>query len=336
MARVTDRLMSGAAVGDLELPSSMRVRPTGGPVGAVVEGVELAEDLTGEVVGGLVRVFNHAGLMIVPGQDRLDPERQAEVATWFGRPFSRGMVGFGDGSDKLPNVGGGPVQLLANVDPARYGSTVQGAVSGRPGEKGKPRDSAHELTIHSDVQDYAQPPDLTILHGVQVPPVAAGGNTYFYNLYQAYDELDDITRALVGGLRWRPRTSKEVLRLVSIGLEAFLAEEAERGARGEEPPERSEVRHPVARTHPVTGRKALWLSPDMTAAIDGLPPSESDKLVRRLFGHVAADHLVYTHEWTPHDVLFWDNRCVNHRRDAWDPSYERIMHRAQAGGSKPF
>lgn len=332
MPDVIDRLMSGTSLKDLALPPSLTVCPTGGPTGAVVEGVDLADDLPGDIVAALVTVFNHAGLMIVPGQNRLTPGRQAEVSQWFGMSFSRGAVGFGDGKDRIPNVNGGPVQFLANVDPATVGSTVSRTIGGSGPDY---RLASRELSIHSDVQDYPIPPDLTILHGVEVPPHSAGGNTYFYNLYAAFEALEPDVRERIVGLRWRPRTPAEILKIVEIGLEDYLERER-RGDPSVVSAEPNPVRHPVVRTHPVTGRRALWISPDMTAEIVGLDPAEGVELLDALLAHVADDRFAYTHLWTAHDVLFWDNRCVNHRRDAWDPSFTRVMHRAQAGGSRPF
>lgn len=105
-----------------------------------------------------------------------------------------------------------------------------------------------------------------------------------------------------------------------------------------EPIDDSPVEHPAVRTHPVTGRQALWLTPGFVATLCGFEekPSEGEALLERLKKHLTQPHLIYTHEWQPHDVIFWDNRCVTHARDTWDRNCLREMHRSQAGGSRPF
>lgn len=307
------RLMSGVPLEDLALPDLLDVRPTGGSCGAIIHGADLADDLPGEVIGGLLAVLCHAGMVILPGQDRLTPERQAVVTEWFGRPFVRDS-----GVDRMATVNTTPVQILGSqaADP---GSNVPAADV----------DRGRKLAPHSDVQDYQVTPDFTILHGVETPPPSAGGNTYWANLYQAYDELDEETQQLVEHLRWMPASTQATA--YRVGMQAAKEQVAKEGLQLE-----SAVRHPVVRTHPVTRRKALWIS-TFTVRVVGLGDVVAEEaLTQRLKTHVMQDHLWYRHEWTPHDVIMWDNRCVNHWREAWDPSYRRTMHRSQAGSARPF
>lgn len=311
-----DELMSGVRVDQLELPISISVRSTGATAGAIVEGVDLASDVPGDVIAALVRIFNHAGVTILPGQDRLTPERQIEVTEWFGRPYARGLVGFGDGADRIASVNNGPVQILGNIDARIRGSDKPVMERDAKGEA---------YSIHSDVQDYPVVPDLTMLHGFQVPPAHAGGSTYFYDLYAAFDALEASLRDRLVGCRWRARTTYE------MGVYVHTFEDVD------DPKGPSPVRHPVVRTHPVTRRRALWISPDFTKEIVGLgDPSEAEALRQQLLAHVADERFAYRHVWSPHDVLMWDNRCVNHRRDAYDIRFVREMHRTQAGGAVPF
>ncbi len=298
------------------LPEVMTVTATDGPCGFEIGGVDLADDLPGEVIGALMWVFYKSGFVILRGQDRLTPERQAEVTEWFGRTFVRGTMG--DGVDKMATVSSTPVQILGSAaeDPD---ANVAAADADRGGE----------LEPHSDVQDYAIPPAVTVLHGVEVVPTEAGGNTYFANLYQAYDELDTETKRRIEHLKWRPTST--LATAYRVGMKAAKESVAKNGLI-----DNSDVRHPVVRTHPVTRRKALWLS-TFTEEICGLDdPDETEALTRKLKDHVVQDHLWQKHIWAPHDVLIWDNRCMNHWREGWDTSYRRTMHRSQANGSRPF
>ncbi len=309
-------LQSGMPVTALRLAPGVSVRRTEGPVGVFVDGVDLADTLTGDQIRSLITIWNNAGVMILRGQDRLTAERQVQVVEWFGRRFSRGAGP--DAIDQLPMVGSLPVQLLSNRDRRRPGREV---ITGD-----KMAAATQELKMHSDVQDYAAPPDLTTLHAIDVPPAEAGGQTYFWDLIAAYEALDATEKERVASMRWRPTSTYKTMK--GVHQPQALANDA--------PDQASVVTHPVVRTHPHSGRKALWVS-TFTEELVGIDDAEqAETLRKKLLAHIGQDRFRYTHFWEPHDVLFWDNRSVNHARDRWDGRYLREMHRAQAGGSVPF
>jgi taurine dioxygenase len=309
-------LQSGVAASAIGVPDDVVVRAVDGPVGVVVEGIDLADDLDGDHIRALIAIWNNAGLMILRSQDRLTAERQAAVAEWFGRRFHRGAGA--DAIDHLPMVGELPVQLLSNRDRRQPGKAV---ITGP-----KMAAATQELKMHSDVQDYAVPPDLTTLHGIDIPPPEAGGRTYFWDLFAAHDALDEETRERVRTMRWRPRSTYSTMK--GVKQPAALA--------NDRPDQGSPFTHPVVRTHPVSGRKALWVS-TFTERLLGIDDDAEESALRhRLMDHLAQERFRYTHTWQAHDVLFWDNRSVNHARDSWDGRYLREMHRAQSGGSVPF
>lgn len=309
-------LQSGVPVSRLDLAPGVTVRPTDGAVGVIVGGIDLADDLTGDQIRSLLSIWNNAGLMILRGQDRLTPERQVEVVGWFGLRFHRGAGA--DSIDQLPMVGQLPVQLLSNRDRRRPGREV---ISDH-----RTKAATQELKMHSDVQDYATPPELTTLHGIDIPPAEAGGQTHFWDLFAAYEALDDDLKARLLGMRWRPTSTYATMK--GVHQPKAVANDA--------PDEGSAVTHPVVRTHPHSGRRALWVS-TFTRELIGIDDrDEAEALRRQLLAHIGQERFRYTHFWAPHDVLFWDNRSVNHARDTWDPRYLREMHRAQAGGSVPF
>ena len=96
------------------------------------------------------------------------------------------------------------------------------------------------------------------------------------------------------------------------------------------------AKHPMLRTHPVTGRKALYLGRRRNAYVVGLPVAESERTLDELWQAVPQAQYIYTHQWQAGDLVLWDNRCTMHRRDAFDPTARRIMHRTQIKGDKPF
>ena len=299
----------------LDLPNGLTLQSTDGPCGYRVEGLNLADDLDSETTAAFVWMVNHCGLLIVPGQKDLTPERQAEITKWLGRPFVRGM--FADTVDKMATVNNTPVQILGSQakDP---GNSVPAADV----------DSGKRLGPHSDVQDYEIPPAITLLHGVEVPPSSAGGNTYFTNLYDAYDLLSEDLKTKLAKATWRPLSTQAVS--YGVGMEAAKKDVNERGLQ-----DHSVVRQPVVRTHPITLRKALWLS-TFSREIYGVEDEDAPALLRRLIEHVNAEERWYKHVWTEHDLLVWDNRCMNHWREGWDVNYRRTMHRSQADGSRAF
>ena len=94
--------------------------------------------------------------------------------------------------------------------------------------------------------------------------------------------------------------------------------------------------HPIVRTHPVTGRQALFLGRRRNAYIPGLPLADSEALLDALWAHAENPAFAWYQQWRVGDLVLWDNRCVMHRRDAFDPSARRIMHRTQVKGDRPY
>jgi taurine dioxygenase len=93
--------------------------------------------------------------------------------------------------------------------------------------------------------------------------------------------------------------------------------------------------HPVVRTHPATGRKALYVNRLMTVEIEGLPREESNRILDFLFAHQERPEFVYEHVWRPGDLLMWDNRCTLHARTDFSPTERRLMRRVTILGEKP-
>ena len=177
---------------------------------------------------------------------------------------------------------------------------------------------------HSDVTYEEVPPLGSLLYGVEVPP--AGGDTWFANMYAAYDALDAAMKARLAGLRAVHRYNIDRQRR-QRGAIKITEEQAARI---------DEVAHPVVRTHPETGRKALYVNPGFTIGIDGMAESESTALLTQLFGHMDDPAFHYRHVWRPRDLVFWDNRCVMHRATDYDPDHTRHMLRTTVAGDRPF
>jgi taurine dioxygenase len=175
-----------------------------------------------------------------------------------------------------------------------------------------------EMHFHSDQCHQERPAKASMLYSIEVP--SRGGNTLFANAYQAYATLpEDIKRRIAG---------KRALNAYDYDRAA-----TKRGTRlADGVPH---CLHPVVRTHPTTGRKALYVNRLMTVAIEGLPPEESDALLDQLFAHQERPEFVYEHVWRPGELLMWDNRCTLHARTDFSPDERRLMRRVTILGEKP-
>jgi taurine dioxygenase len=172
-----------------------------------------------------------------------------------------------------------------------------------------------EAFWHSDLNFVEKPPDASCLYALEVPPI--GGDTGFANMYAAFETLPDDLAAAVAGRR--------IVHDARFNSAGYLRE-----VRVPDTP------HPIARTHPDTGRKALYLGRRANARVEGLPDDRSEALLDRLWSHATGRAFTWHHRWQAGDLLIWDNRCTLHRRDAFDASQRRIMHRTQTRGTRPF
>ena len=169
-----------------------------------------------------------------------------------------------------------------------------------------------ELTWHSDQSYTPKPVFGTILYGIEIPD--AGGETCFADLAAAYASLPDALRRRVDGLT-------AVYSPVKAGHNRRAAMTAEERAAVPDVP------HPLVRTHPYLGTKALYLSPNHITTIGDLSADASEALLRELVAHATRPGHVYCHEWTPGDVIMWDNASVMHRRNDFPADQARFMKR---------
>jgi len=179
-----------------------------------------------------------------------------------------------------------------------------------------------EAIWHTDMSYREIPVSYAMLHALEVPP--SGGNTYFANQYLAYEKLPESTKRLLDG---KVVIHDETYNSAGQLRKGFKEVVDPRHAPG--------ARHPIFRTHPITGRKALYLGRRSNAYIVGLPLDESEKMLDELWTHASRPEFVWGHEWRVGDTLIWDNRCLIHRRDPFDPNARRMMHRVQIKGQKP-
>jgi taurine dioxygenase len=175
-----------------------------------------------------------------------------------------------------------------------------------------------EMHFHTDQCHQERPAMASMLYALEVP--RAGGNTLFANGYTAYETLPHEIKRRIDGRK---------------ALNAYDYETAatKRGTRLTQ--RVPSYAHPVVRTHPATGRKALYVNRLMTVRIEGLPAQESDDLLAMLFDHQERREFIYEHVWRVGDLVIWDNRCTLHARTDFSPDERRLMRRVTILGEKP-
>jgi taurine dioxygenase len=155
-----------------------------------------------------------------------------------------------------------------------------------------------------------------MLYAIEIP--SQGGDTLFANAYTAYETLpEDIKQRLAGRRAFNAYDPDTTLRSGNY-------DNAQQSAW-----------HPAVRTHPATGRKALYVNRLMTREIEGLPREESDAILKLLFDHQEQPKFVYQHVWRPGDILMWDNRCSLHARTDFSAGERRLLRRVTILGEKP-
>jgi taurine dioxygenase len=181
-----------------------------------------------------------------------------------------------------------------------------------------------EAFWHTDSSFVDVPPAASLLRSIEVPPPSAGGATEFLNMYSAYDTLADALKERIDGMTMIHAATHSSGGKPNSGFETVTDVSKVPGAR-----------QPMVRTHPETGKKALFLGRRINAYVIGLPVEGSEALLDELWSHTAQARFTWRQEWQVGDLIWWDNRCAMHRRDAFDPACRRLMHRTQLKGTRP-
>jgi taurine dioxygenase len=174
---------------------------------------------------------------------------------------------------------------------------------------------------HSDVSCDPEPPMGSILHMRELPP--SGGDTMFANMYEAYEHLSEPMKQFISGLSaWH---ESEHVHRGTLGLTNLRADLTEY----------PRSLHPMVRTHPVSGKKALFVNSGFTTRIEGVSAKESRAILDLLFDHVRTPEFQCRFRWQPKSLAFWDNRCTQHYA-LWDYyPQSRLGYRVTVCGDKP-
>jgi taurine dioxygenase len=280
---------------------SIEVVPTGAALGAEIRGVDLADPIDHATFAMIERAYDAHGVVFFRGQRITPPEQVA-----FTRRF--GAIEFNVFGERWSVPGSPEIVVVSNI-------TEDGRPIGvrRAGEN-----------WHSDMCYAARPPRGTMLYALEVPELfgLTLGDTEFASAAAAWDALPDAIRQRLEG--------RQAIFDFCGRKRAFPPTQAEKDRY---PP----VRHPIARTHPRTGRKCLYVMRDDCTGIEGIAPDEAEALIAALADHIVKPAFVYRHQWRQGDVLMWDNCTVQHRAiQDYDMPQRRLMHRTTMDGAAPM
>jgi taurine dioxygenase len=179
-----------------------------------------------------------------------------------------------------------------------------------------------EAVWHTDMSYLPAPPKASILFALEIP--AVGGDTSFCDMYAAFERLPQALRERAMGLRVKHDGTYNSGGYVRQGVTPT-----------DDPRQAPGMLHPLVCTHPESGRRMLYLGRLRMAWIEGLALAESEALLDEIWAYATAPEISFTHHWRVGDLVLWDNRCTMHRRDPFDASARRVMHRTQVKGSAP-
>ena len=277
---------------------TVRIERTLGPLGAEITGVDASRPLDAGTAREIVDAWLAHLVVVIRGQS-LNDAALVEFSRRFGvlekAPVGEKKVGVVY-VPRLPEV-----TVVSNV---RENGMPLGALGDG------------ELSWHSDMTYLPNPPPASILYGLEVP--AEGADTWFNNMYLAYETLPEGLKTRIEGLRSNHTSSYTSAGTLRTGFEEVTDVSLAPGTL-----------HPLVLVHPLTGRKALYLGRRLHAHVEGLSVTDSEALLEELWEHASREEFAFAHKWQRGDIVMWDNRCVMHRRDAFDPKARRILHRTQ-------
>ena len=275
--------------------SMMKVKQIAGALGAEISGVDLAKGVPVSLAADIRKVFLDHQVIFLHDQN-LTPLQFLVFAKAMGEPIEYPFVKGLDGFAHIIEV------KKLEHEKVNFGGIW-----------------------HSDTTYLDVPPMGSMLLSREVPPY--GGDTLFASQYQAYEALSNTMKGLLDGLTGISSSAKADVsktredRIKSDGKEAT--------------PQEYRAEHPVVRTHPETGRKALYVNVAHTAGIKGMSDEESAPLLRFLFEHQVKPEFTCRFAWAPNAIAFWDNRCVQHNPVNDYRGFRRVMQRITLKGDKP-
>jgi len=276
----------------------MRLNPLSDKTGIEVTGIDLREPQSDSTIAALNKAFVDHSVIVIRNQQLTAPQVMGAVEL-FGKIFLQHNTRFA-----LPDCP--QIHYISNQDFFPDGRRYI------PGEG-----------WHTDHSNDVRPPKATVLHAVTLPD--QGGDTQFANMAAAYEALDQTMKDRIASL---------------MGIHVYQSSHSTRKLMGlsEANKERvpNAVLHPITRTHPENGRKAIYINPIRIEGIVGLDHKEALPLLDDLLAHATQPRFQYRHQWQQGDLTIWDNRCLLHKANGdYDHAQTRYLYRVMLQGDVP-
>lgn len=280
---------------------SVEFRPLKDTIGAEAVGVDLGRPLDDASFGAIREAWHARAVLLFRDQQNLTPEQHLQ----FSRRF-------------------GTLEIFTLRQFTHKNFPELFVISNLNDDEGKPIGAQVSPIWHSDSQFLEVPSMGSLLLAKEVPGV--GADTLFASMYSIYDALPEATKRRIDGMR-----------VSHSRIRAYPLTYPNRPPLTEEEKARTpDVVHPLVRTHPATGRKALYIGQSTAPEIVGLAKAESDRLVDELIAFATEDRFVYRHKWRVGDLVLWDNRSSIHCATPYDVVKERrLMYRTTICGDRP-
>jgi len=279
--------------------STVEIIPTGKALGAEIRGVDIAKIQADEFESIYRAWLDHQVLLF--REQRLTDEDLIAFSRRFGEldhaPIQENGRRFVEGHPEI--------YVISNV--IENGESIGSLGAG-------------EASWHTDMSYLDDPPKASMVYALEVP--LEGGNTYFCNMYRAYESLPDELKEEISNSSLKHDATYNSGGYVRQGTAAI-----------DDPRHSPGVYHPLVCTHPETRRRVLYLGRRRNAYIKGLPLSDSEAILDRLWSYATDETSVWCRVWQAGYLVMWDNRSTMHRRDSFDDNSRRILHRTQIKAS---
>ena len=277
------------------MKTEIKVRKIAGALGAEISGIDLSQDITDDLAKKIRQVFLDSGVIFIKNQ-ALTSQQFLNFAKKMGNPVEYPFV---KGLEGFPEI--------IEVKKLEHEKHNFGGV------------------WHSDTTYLDCPPMGSMLLSKEIPPY--GGDTLFACQYAAYEALSGTMQRMLDGLKGISSSSKADV--------SKTREDRIKSDGNESAPKSFTNIHPLIRTHPETGRKALYVNVAHTIGIEGLTDAESAPLLSFLFEHQVKPEFTCRWVWELNCLAFWDNRCTQHNPINDYHGFKRILHRITLEGTKP-
>jgi taurine dioxygenase len=287
------------------MANSIRVIPMDAALGADVIGFDIKK-ISAEEAAVVRKAWLQHLVLRIRGQDFDDDDHLDFARKFGGLQVPARVIHTGKGLHQ----GHAEISVISNI-------RENGVVIGSLGDG--------ELAWHTDMSFIDRPPAGSMLHALEVPE--RGGDTSFLNMYKLYEDLPAALKTMITGKFLKHEEVHASNLKVRVGKR-----EPESGSVVDYP---GKI-HPLVRTHPETGKPALYLGRRLNAYIMDLPVDESEDILDQLWTHTDDPAYSVTQIWQVGDLIIWDNRCTMHKRNSFAPALRRRMHRCVIEGDKPF